>query len=103
LTGEDHAVLTTLGQPPASVHTLGLSDNGQRVAVAAADQVYLFDRPTGAFTLITTDKDTPEVGNAGTGEAVISADGGTIGFSSSASNLVDNDTNGVADAFTRFP
>ena len=94
-------MLTTLGQPPASVTALGLSDDGQRVAVATADNVYRFDRPTGAFALVTEATNTLETGNAPSTEAVISADGTTVGFSSLASNLVDDDTNGVEDAFTR--
>ncbi len=101
VTGEEHAVLTTLGQPPASVTALGLSDDGQRVVVATADNVYRFDRPTGAFTLVTEATNTRETGNAPTTQAVISADGATVAFSSLADNLVDNDTNGVEDAFTR--
>lgn len=38
-------------------------------------------------------------GNAGSADASISADGRFVAFTSSASNLVDDDTNGTADVF----
>jgi hypothetical protein len=100
-TGEEFPLLTTLGEPFADVTALGLSNNAQRVAIATADNAYLLDRTTGAFTLVTEAKDTPETGNQPTREATISADGSTVGFASDASNLVDNDTNNAADAFSR--
>jgi hypothetical protein len=102
-TGEEHPVLTVLGQPYAQVTALGLSDDARRVAIATANNAYLFDRPSGAFTLVTEATNKLETGNAPTAEAAISADGTTVGFSSPASNLVANDTNGVSDAFSRRP
>ncbi len=40
-------------------------------------------------------------GNARSGEPVVSGDGGAIAFSSDASNLVSDDTNGESDVFLR--
>lgn len=100
-TGTEYPVLTTLGLPFAQVTGLGVSRDAQRVALATADNAYLFDRPTGAFTLVSLATNRLETGNAPSGDATISADGTTVGFSSAASNLVDEDTNGVEDVFTR--
>ena len=100
-TGIEYPVLTTLGQPFAQVSALALSNDANRIAIATADNAYLYDRTTGAFTLVTVAKHTPETGNRPTREATISADGTTVGFSSEASNLIDNDTNAVADVSTR--
>jgi Tol biopolymer transport system component len=49
--------------------------------------VFVWDRATGTTTRITN-------GNDESGDAVISADGGSITFDSQASNLVPDDTNG---------
>jgi Tol biopolymer transport system component len=102
VTGEDHAVVTNLGQD-ADVDAVSVSDNAKRLAVAARGQVYLYDRPTGTFVLVTSATNKVDTGDASTNAAVISADGGIVGFSSLATNLVVNDTNGVEDVFTRRP
>ncbi len=102
VTGEVHGVVTNLGQD-ADVDAVDVSDNAKRVAVAARGQVYLFDRPTGTFVLVTSATNKVDTGDAATNTAVISADGGIVGFSSLATNLVVNDTNGVEDVFTRRP
>jgi Tol biopolymer transport system component len=49
--------------------------------------VFVWDRATGTTTRITN-------GNDESGDAVISADGGSVTFDSQASNLVPDDTNG---------
>ena len=84
------------------VDSLALSDNGQRVAVSAAGQVFRFDRANGAFTLVSSATNKVETGNAPSAGVAISGDGRTVGFPSAATNLFANDTNGVADIFTRF-
>jgi hypothetical protein len=102
VTGEDHAVVTNLGED-ADVDAVAVSDDAKRVAVAARGQVYLYDRPTGTFVLVTSATNKLETGDVPTNQAVITADGGIVGFSSMATNLVVNDTNGVEDVFTRRP
>jgi len=60
------------------------------------EDVFLFDRLTGLVTLVSRSAD----GNSGNGTstgAVISADGTTIAFESSATNLFDDSNGGVQD------
>ncbi len=65
---------------------------------AICGQIYLLDTQTGALQLI-SQAASGEWGNSGSGHPRISADGRFITFSSDASNLVPNDTNGVSDIF----
>jgi Tol biopolymer transport system component len=69
----------------------GLSPNGQR-------QVFWRDRLTGETRLISTDA-SGNAGNANSDRPSISADGLTVVFESSATNLVAGDANGVRDVF----
>jgi len=60
--------------------------------------IFLYDIPTGSTTLISQRSD----GGASNGQSsqpAITADGSKIVYSSSATILVDNDTNGYADVF----
>ncbi len=60
--------------------------------------VYLYTRSSGALTLVSVGTN-GLAGNGASGEAIISADGSVVVFSSTASNLVSGDTNGVSDVF----
>jgi Tol biopolymer transport system component len=102
-TGQEYPVVTSLGLPAVRVTSIATSDDGNRIALTMADNAYLFNRPTGVFTLVTSAKSTPETGDAPTTAATISADGTTVGFATAATNLVDQDTNGVGDVFIRKP
>jgi hypothetical protein len=102
VTGAEYPVLTSVGSPSREVESLALSDNGQRVAISTADNAYRFDRTTGAFTLVSAATNQVETGDAPSTGVAISGDGATVGFTSAATNLVKDDTNGVADIFTRF-
>jgi Tol biopolymer transport system component len=55
--------------------------------------IFLYDTATRAFTNVT------QVGNGGSGGAVLSADGSKLAFYSYASNLTPGDTNGELDIF----
>ncbi len=69
--------------------------NGQQDA-------FVFDHQTGATTLVSVNSTGSGSGNAATSAAVISADGRSVAFVSSASNLTANDTNGsTQDVFVR--
>lgn len=62
--------------------------------------IYLRDRLTDSTKLISVNW-LGQQGNADSWNAVISADGRFVAFTSSASNLVSGDTNGVPDIFVR--
>lgn len=62
--------------------------------------VFLKDLQTGAIQLVSTDAAGVQ-GNASSDSNSISADGRYVAFTSSASNLVTGDTNGVADIFVK--
>jgi hypothetical protein len=62
--------------------------------------VFLWDRQTGENELIDVSSSGVQ-GNTRAGGASVSADGRYVAFYSTATNLVDNDTNGVADIFIR--
>jgi len=62
--------------------------------------IYLRDRLTGLIKLISVNS-LGHNGNADSWNAVISADGRLVAFTSSADNLVSGDTNGVPDVFVR--
>lgn len=65
---------------------------------SAMDDIFLHDRLTGETIQISRAPDGSQ-SNGGSGTPSISADGRYIAFPSYASNLVPNDTNGVADVF----
>ncbi len=62
--------------------------------------VYVKDLTTG-FVVRASSNAAGDQGNGGSFNAVLSADGLSVGFSSDASNLVENDTNGVSDVFVK--
>lgn len=64
----------------------------------SCSDVFVFDRESGSMALVSR-ADDGRPGNGGSGGASISADGRWIAFSSAASNLVADDTNGVPDVF----
>jgi Tol biopolymer transport system component len=69
-------------------------------ASGARRQVYVRDRFTGELFLASASSAGVE-GNADSGNPVLSADGLTVAFESSASNLVSGDTNATTDIFVR--
>jgi len=60
--------------------------------------IFVHDRQTGETTLVSVSS-SDEQENDGSWEPTISADGRYVAFESSASNLVDGDTNGYSDVF----
>jgi len=62
--------------------------------------VFVRDRLTGTIMRVSVGSTGAE-GNSGSGATSISADGRYVAFSSGASNLVPNDTNGRSDVFVR--
>lgn len=64
----------------------------------ATSHVYLHDRATGRTARIDVGP-SGVIGNGAGGEAVISGDGKVVAFTSTSSNLVTGDTNGVHDVF----
>jgi hypothetical protein len=67
----------------------------------AATDVFVRDLVAGTTTLVSMNQAGTGPGNAAAQDPAISADGRSVAFDSSASNLVANDTNGAADVFVR--
>jgi Tol biopolymer transport system component len=65
-----------------------------------AGDIFVYDRTTGAVELISLAEDGSQANDA-SGEPGISADGRWVVFSSIATNLVAEDTNGLQDVFLR--
>jgi Tol biopolymer transport system component len=63
--------------------------------------IFVRDAVTGATALVSVNAAGTASGNGGSFELQISADGRFVAFSSIASDLVPNDTNGAADIFVR--
>jgi Tol biopolymer transport system component len=93
---------------PLSVEATGDPFGAVSVGTASADgrfvtfggpNIYLEDQTTGSVTLIDVASDGSS-GNGTSGTPSISADGGTIVFSSASTNLVSNDANGFTDVFS---
>ncbi|MEX5728454.1 Ca2+-binding RTX toxin-like protein [Rhodovulum iodosum] len=108
-----HAVVDVFGSgSSASSFRPSLSDDGRYVAfysplaftvedTRSVGDLYLLDRDTDSYTLITKNA-AGEVGDAdyyNGYQASISGDGRYVAFSSHATNLVADDTNGVEDVF----
>ncbi|MFT7680017.1 MAG: hypothetical protein ACI8QC_004023 [Planctomycetota bacterium] len=68
--------------------------------VNQASDVFVHDRVTGTTTLVSTDSQGVR-GNHDSFQPSISADGRFVVFNSTATNLVQGDTNGVLDVFVR--
>lgn len=80
---QSYASNLTTGAPPSGfIHT------------------YVYDRVAGTNEIIDVSS-TGAMANGATSKATISADGRFVAFSSTASNLVVNDTNGLGDVFLR--
>jgi hypothetical protein len=62
--------------------------------------IFIYDQQTGSTSRVSVDSDGNEANGLST-FAAVSDDGRFVTFSSSASNLVVNDTNGVSDIFIR--
>ena len=106
------------GEPNDDVYLYGLSSDGRYVLMqsAATNMVagdtnggaddFVYDRQTGTMTRVDV---TASGGQANKGDSdiagvngtAISADGGTVAFSSESTNLVQGDTNGAIDVFVR--
>jgi Tol biopolymer transport system component len=67
--------------------------------VGGARNVYVFDELSGLRRLVSSGLTGPANGDSG--NPAIAADGSTVAFQSSASNLVANDSNGVSDVFVQ--
>ena len=78
------------------------TDNGNVVAGDTNGQLDVFvkDLTTGAITLVNTAAD-GTLGNFGSFDAALSADGTRVAFASSADNLVPGDTDGALDIFVK--
>ena len=77
------------------------ADNLARGDTNGSPDVFVFDRTTETTTLVSATS-SGSVGNGGAiGRPAISSDGAVVAFTSSASNLVAGDTNGLADVFVR--
>jgi Tol biopolymer transport system component len=98
------------GQGPANSSNPTISDDGRYVAfdskslfaggTPGSSSIYVRDR-TGGTTMLANVDSAENVDNAGAGNAAISGNGRYVAFGSSGTNLVANDTNGVADIFRR--
>ena len=78
----------------AATNLVGDDTNG-------SSDIFLRDRQTNTTTRVSLDSAGVQ-GNAGSFQPAVSADGDYVGFSSGATNLVDGDTNAVADIFLRI-
>ncbi len=93
-------------------HSPSLSSSGRYVALVSsagnfvsgdlngAADIFIFDREGGTSARVSVASDGTEANGASSSPA-ISADGRYVAFVSSATNLVSNDTNGVADIFLK--
>jgi Tol biopolymer transport system component len=67
---------------------------------APVNHIYLADVDTGSVSVVSVSA-TGALGNGTSTLPAINADGGIVAFDSYATNLVDGDSNGVADVFVR--
>lgn len=91
-------VLQTLPMLGFNISSTDLSDSGQVVALSLTGQAYRFDVETMELTLLSRNL----AGDPGDGlsdPVSISADGRFVVFSSLATDLVEDDTNGAWDVF----
>ncbi len=106
------AVAADGGMAAGVIGPLAISRGGRYVAFASgssdlvrgdtnhARDVFLRDRRAGSTFRVSVGSDGRQ-GNGDSGSPTVSADGRYVAFTSSASNLVPHDTNGVADIFLR--
>ena len=97
------------------VYTNSISANGRYVAFTSSasnvvsgiavspgvQNVYRFDRVTGDVELVSINSAGTGSGNASSNDAVISADGSVVAFTSIATNLSPLDTNSSRDVYAR--
>jgi Tol biopolymer transport system component len=112
VTGKTHVVSIGQDGSPAGVgaNSASISGNGRFVAFASfgsglvdgdtndAFDVFVRDRKLGTTTRVSVDSQGGEA-NGGSSSPAISNDGQRVAFSSDATNLVADDTNGVRDIF----
>ena len=113
LVSVQHPSLPCWSANDASAGSISVSADGNRVAFASdADNlvandtngwrdVFVHDFSTGTNLLVSADASNQTSGNGFSSEPAISADGGLVAFSSSASNLVSGDANNAQDVFIR--
>jgi cysteine-rich repeat protein len=112
--GETELVSVPLSGDPAGVASgASISDDGRFVVFSSnswnlvagdtniADDVFLRDRTLGSTTRVSVSSSGAETGAYGTfsGGGLISADGSLVAFTSTAADVVADDTNGSNDAF----
>jgi Tol biopolymer transport system component len=105
---------TTAGGVAAGSFARGIGPSGDHVVYTSSfvdlvpggdppsvrPAIYLYDRPTHSNRIVSRSRLSPlSTGNAGSSAPVLSADAGTIAFSSVASDLVSGDWNVASDAF----
>jgi len=108
------AVRTVSGAPPindslrprisADGRFVAFESFNQDLVIAdtnAARDVFLFDRSRETTVRVSVSSADQQVAGPFSGGPAVSADGTRVAFQSSASNLVDGDTNGAIDAFVR--
>jgi uncharacterized protein involved in high-affinity Fe2+ transport len=98
------------GQADNSSYSPAISADGRWVAYYSqaenlvdgdtngASDVFLYERDSGLTRRVSVRSDGGQA-NSGSYDRAISADGRWIAYASTATNLVDNDTNGIADVF----
>jgi Tol biopolymer transport system component len=113
LVSVQHPSLPCWSANDVSVGSISVSADGSRVAFASdADNlvandtngwrdVFVHDLSSGTNLLVSADASNQTSGIGFSSEPAISADGGWVAFSSSASNLVSGDANNAQDVFIR--
>ncbi len=113
LTGQTTRVSVTTGggEPNGSSSAPAISGDGRYVAFTSwasnlvpgdtngQHDIFVCDVWTGQTTRVSVAPGGGEANGPGSDEPAISADGQHVAFTSAASNLVPNDTNGVSDVF----
>ena len=109
----DPALPSVTGNGPSTLSLLSVSAEGSFVAfVSEADNlvpndtngyrdVFVRDLLGGSTLLVSADMSGVTTGNGLSTDSAISADGRYVAFTSTATNLVAGDTNGVSDVFVR--
>ncbi len=81
---------------------LGISDDGMRVLYEKDGQIWLFDRALGTTQPVSLNT-AGETANANCADSALSADGRSVVFSSSATNLDPANPNAVRSLYLRLP
>lgn len=96
--GNGHSYPTAISADGRYVTLVSTADNLVAGDTNGVDDVFVHDRETGKTTRVSVASLGTQA-NKGSFPTAVSADGRYIAFTSSASNLVAGDTNGVDDAF----